>query len=100
MSGEMKIYIPNHCKIYYDDGSHHEKCKIPVKEAVEIMTNDWFRERNFCTQTLVGMRNCLTAMESAMQEFIDSEERCCKSYQQAELAENTAIKFKKLMGEK
>ena len=41
-----------------------------------------------------------TALKSNMLEFVNAEERCCKPYQQAELAENTAIKFKKLLEEK
>lgn len=65
----MKIYIPGHCEIYFEDGSHHERCLLSLQEALEIMTDEWISEQNYCDQTIIDMRDALIALTSQEDEL-------------------------------
>ena len=56
---DNKIYISGHCKKYYEDGSHHEKSRVHLAEALEIMTDDWIDSGHCCDQTIIDMREAL-----------------------------------------
>ena len=56
---EPKIYISGYCKIYHEDGKHHEINQRPLSEALEIMTDEWIKDDHYCDQTIIDMRDAL-----------------------------------------
>ena len=56
---DPKIYISGYCKIYHEDGKHHEINQRPLSEALDIITDDWIASGNCCDQTIIDMRDAL-----------------------------------------
>jgi hypothetical protein len=91
---DMKIYMPGYYNGPYEGPEESfEANRVPILEALKLITDDYIDESSYSTQTIIDMRDCLIHMLNKDESFQKISDDGLKSLRNDTSIIDNAVKY-------